>query len=238
MLRRTEAAMAFQTTLNVVQTGARELWALSRSVAWPVALLSPLPPIGTTSVARRPAVLVHGYLAHAQMMRPLQRTLRDNGWEHTHLVSYPSLGADIEHIVQRIQDAVVPLAAQHGPVDLIAHSLGAVSARIWMKMGPGAAHVARFVSLGGPHAGTGLHRLMPGHLHTVLDPEGPWVRAIAHGPEPVPTIIIRARYDHQVLPPKRAHVSGVPEVVLPNVGHNSLLWSREAHDQTVAFLSR
>ena len=116
------------------------------------------------------------------------------------------------------------------PVILVGHSLGAVASRAYVRAFGGAPRVRRLISLGGPHAGTAMYRFVPPNLREVLDPHGPWVKRLADGPEPVPTVVIRARYDHQVLPPLRAALPGAQEIVLEGYGHNGLLWAQRAHD--------
>ena len=169
------------------------------------------------------------------MFRPLHRRLLLEGFGHVARVGYPSTRLSLAEITDLIDEAVVPLAAE-GPVDLVGHSLGAVACRAYLKVMGGERHVRRFVSLGGPHAGTSLFRLAPPKLWEVLDPRGPWVKRLASGEEPVPTTVIRARYDHQVLPPRRATLPGTTEVVLGGHGHNGLLWSRRAHDEVIRAL--
>ncbi|MEQ1505289.1 MAG: hypothetical protein ABMB14_23865, partial [Myxococcota bacterium] len=203
-----------------------------RSALWPIARWIhplPAPPASTRPELDRPVVLVHGYLGHPDVFRPLQRRLYAAGFTRVVRVGYPSTRLGLDRIVHRIDAVARPLAEAVGPVDLVGHSLGAVACRAWIKLFGGAPWVHRFVSLGGPHAGTSLFRLGPPVLRDVLDPAGPWVRRLNEGDEPVPTVVIRARYDHQVLPPVRAAVRGAQELVLDGHGHNGLLWSRTAH---------
>ncbi|MFT4622009.1 MAG: triacylglycerol lipase [Myxococcota bacterium] len=213
----------------VVREGVSTL----RSAMWPLARLIPLPEPGTA--LRPPVVMVHGYLGHAEMFRPLVRRLRKAGFPHTAAVGYPSTRVEPEDLVRHIARVVEPLA-RGGRVDLVGHSLGAVGCRAYLKLFGGDRYVRRFVSLGGPHAGTSMYRFTPPRLRPLLDPEGPWVRRLAEGDEPVPTVVIRSRYDHQVLPPRRAAISGAHEVLLSRIGHNGLLWSRRAHEAVVAAL--
>lgn len=217
-------------------TATTELVAHVRSAAWPLARwIHPLPP-PPPGDARPPVVLVHGYLGHPDMFRPLQRALYAEGFGRVVRVGYPSTRLPLDRIAARIEQAVLPLAAD-GPVDLVGHSLGAVACRAWLKVFGGHRYVRRFVSLGGPHAGTALFRLAPPTLWEVLDPRGPWVSRLAQGDEPVETTVIRARYDHQVLPPVRASLPGVREIVLSGHGHNGLLWSRTAHRAVIDVLT-
>ena len=214
---------------HLARVVVREAVATARSAAWPLARLHRLPPPGD-GIGRRPLVLVHGYLGHPDMFRPLVRRLYEHGWKDVARVGYPSTRLSLPQIVERIDAVARPLARVHGEIDVVAHSLGACSTRAWLREFGGADLVRRFVSLGGPHAGTSFFRLAPPTLWPVLDPDGYWVKRLRGGPEPVDTVVVRARYDQQVFPPERASLPGVREVVLQGHGHNSLLWSRSAHE--------
>ncbi len=218
---------------SLVRAVMSEAVATARCALWPVALLRPLP----ARDAGRPVVLVHGYLGHREMLRPLARRLLDEGWGPVVRVGYPSTRVGLDEVVTRVGAAVASAASASGvPVDLIGHSLGAVACRVWLRRsgGPG---VRRFVSLGGPHAGTSLYRVVPGPLRAALDPRGAVVAANRGGAEPVPTVVVRARYDQQVFPPERASIAGVSEIIVSGTGHNGLLWSSVAHDAVVAALA-
>lgn len=213
----------------------REAVATARSAAWPLARLHRLPSPGEGE--HPPVLLVHGYLGHPDMFRPLVRRLYAEGWSQVGRFHYPSTRYRLPQIVETIDREARRLYDAHGPIDVVAHSLGAVSTRAWLKEFGGADKVRRFISLGGPHAGTSFFRLAPPSLWDVLDPDGYWVRRLSEGGEPVPTIVIRARYDQQVFPPERAALPNTQEVVLQGHGHNSLLWSRSAHDAVIRALA-
>ena len=214
---------------------AGEVGATLRSAMWPLARLRPMP-VPTSGRVRAPVVLVHGFMANTEFLRPLARRMLEEGFPVVERVGYPSLSVDFAGILERIAAVAVPLAERYGPVDLIGHSLGGFACRAWVKEAGGWRHVRRVVSLGAPHQGTSLYRFVPPWLQPALDPHGEWVRRVATGPEPVPLTVIRARYDHQVLPARRGSVDGVKEIVIEGYGHNGLLWAREAHDAVIAAL--
>lgn len=159
----------------------------------------------------------------------------NRGWGRIERVQYPSTRLGLGEIAGVINDTVAPLA-QDGPVDLVGHSLGAVACRAYLKVFGGDRYVRRFVSLGGPHAGTVMYRFAPLKLWSILDPNGIWVRRLKEGAEPVPTTIVRARYDHQVMPPVHVALDGARELVLDGYGHNGLLWAPEAHEAVMEAL--
>ena len=214
---------------------ATETIATLRCALWPLGMLRPLPAPPLRGNDHPPVVLVHGFMGHPAMFRSLIRQMRHAGFDRIHTVKYPSTQFTLDQIARRIHHVVQPLS-QQGPVDLVGHSLGAVASRAYIKVFGGAAHIRRFVSLGGPHAGTALFRLTPPVLWDVLDPDGPWVHRLARDPEPVETIVVRSRFDHHVVPPIRASLPGVDEVVLTGQGHNGLLWSRTAAAAVIAAL--
>ncbi len=220
--------------VHIPQVVARELLATIRAGAASAGRLRPLP--ACADHQGPPVVLVHGYLGNPDLLRGLHRSLLLAGRGRVFRPGYPSLALPVEGIAARIERAVMD-AAGPDKVDLVGHSLGAVACRAWIKAFGGHRYVRRFVSLGGPHGGTRLYRFTPPHLWPVLDPDGPWVQRLNRDPEPVPTWHVRARYDHQVLPPREVVLDGATEVVLDHVGHNGLLWSRAAHDAVVRALS-
>lgn len=217
----------------------RELAVTVRSGLFPFARLHPMPrPPVSPERSHPPVVLVHGYMGHQDMLRPLARSLLLGGWQHVHTVGYPSLTWTMEQIIDEVARVATRAAREHGDkVDLVGHSLGAVACRAWIKLYGGDAWVRRFVSLGGPHAGTSLYRLVPSPVREAFDPRGPWVARLSEGDEPVPTTVIRARYDHQVLPPERARIEGSREHIVHAHGHNGLLWSTQAHDAVIEALT-
>ncbi|MCO4745546.1 MAG: alpha/beta fold hydrolase [Proteobacteria bacterium] len=220
-------------SLNLLKAIAREGVLTARAGMYPLARLRPMPTAGPLG-SHTPVVLVHGFLGHRDMLRPIARRLYSEGWDTVERVGYRSTTARLEDVVDAIREVAVPLAKKHGgKVDIIGHSLGALASRAWIKALGGDDYVRRFISLGGPHAGTTWYFVSPPWLHDALRPDGPWAKLLNEGTEPVPTTVIRARYDHQVFPPARAAIDGVHEVVIGGYGHNGMLWAPEAHDAIV-----
>lgn len=232
-----EPVVRARPSADIAAVALREVGAILRSGWMAVAPPRPLPPASPLG-GRPPAVLVHGYFGNALQLRPLADVLMRHGTPEVAFVHYPSVSIPIEGILDAIADVVLPLAREHGPVDLIGHSLGALSSRLWIKRYGGARHVRRFVSLGGPHHGTAWYRVVPSPVRQAFDPGSHWIRDLNDGEEPVPTTVVRARWDHQVFPPERAAIPGAhEEVVVHAWGHNALLWSPEAHRAVLDALS-
>jgi pimeloyl-ACP methyl ester carboxylesterase len=213
---------------------ARELEASFRTAMYPFNRFFPLPEPAPLP-DRRPVILVHGYMGHPGMMQPLARHLLDHGFPRVDRIGYPAIGVTFDEIVRRIALAV---DAIEGPVDLVGHSLGAVACRAYVKLHGGDARVERFVAMAAPFGGTSLYRFVLGGLREPLDPHGGTIKRLAEGEELVPTTIIRARFDHQILPSDRGRIDGIEEIVLDGLGHNGLLCSRRAHVAVERALTR
>lgn len=228
--------MGILTEVQAFAAVAREeVGFLARCAVAPIVPWPPLPAPRPVP-GRPPVLLVHGYLGHPEMFHPLAAALLTHGAPRVERLSYDSVRLPLEAIVGRIADAARDLGAG-APVDLVGHSLGAVACQAWIKLYGGAPHVRRFVSLGGPHGGTSLYRVVPSPVRAAFDPRGDLVRRLATGDEPVPTTVVRAQYDHQVFPPRRARLAGIEERVIGTHGHNSLLWSEDAHAAVIEALS-
>ena len=225
---------ASHPTWDLTRVTVRELISTIRAGLAPAVRWVPLP-AGTPDPNKHPVLLIHGFMGHPDMLRPMAVRLLQEGFPRVERMQYPSTRLPLESIALRIAAFVDGLGID-GRIDVVGHSLGAVATRAWMKCFGGASKVRRFVALGGPHAGTSFYRVVPPWLRPAFDPRGPWVRRLAEGPEPVPTLVVRARYDHQVFPPMRGAIAGAREVVLHGIGHNGLLWSKQAQDAVVSFL--
>lgn len=198
----------------------------------------PSPPSALPHPGRRPVLLVHGYLGHPGQLYPLGRDLLTHGWGVVDYVRYRSLFWSFERIVGEVAKAARRLHEEHGPIDLVGHSLGAIVCLAWIQLGDGDKYVHRLVSIAGPHRGTLLHPFVPSPIRDALNPDGPWLPRLDPHRASVSTTVIRAHLDHQVVPPSRARLTDATEITLPHAGHNSLLWSPQTHQAVRAALSR
>lgn len=166
-----------------------------------------------------PVVMVHGWMGHPNTLRPLADVLLHAGARKVHLARYGSITSD----VPKAAEALDALLDGLGQVDLIGFSLGALISRWSLKRGRGARSVRRFVALAGPLGGTSMHPWAPSAMGRALDPHGKIVRALAEGPEPVPTTCIVFADDPQIRPHTRALLDGADNHALAGWGHNALI---------------
>lgn len=113
------------------------------------------------AVAKDPVLVVAGFTTGPLIEPgywPLVSRLQADGYDVT-LVSYPDYGVgDISTQAARLRDQVAAVKARTGAakVDLVAHSMGGLVSRDYIKDFGGAANVDSLVMLGTPNYGTAL----------------------------------------------------------------------------------
>lgn len=117
---------------------------------------APEPP--PAPAARRPVVLVHGITPSGADFDVLVARLLERGWtvDRIAVVEYssPSWGCNVDNAAE-LAEVVERLREDTGAdrVDIVAHSMGSLSSRWYVKELGGLEVVDRYVSLGGMHRG-------------------------------------------------------------------------------------
>lgn len=118
----------------------------------------PPPDMGAELEGPRPVLFVHGSFGGAEEFDVMRERLIADGWAPGSVVSLqisdPWFGCNVDN-ASEIAMAVEDLGETTGAdlVDIVAHSMGSLSSRHYIKSLGGTAQVHTFVSLGGPHAG-------------------------------------------------------------------------------------
>lgn len=172
-----------------------------------------------------PVLLIHGYGCNGGYWRPLSARLRGAGISHDAIDLEPITG-DIDGYVPQVQAAVERLAALTGAprVVIVAHSMGGLVARAWLRR-HGDARLARLVTLGTPHHGTGLASLGVGANARQMRRDGRWLSALA-GAEDAPRraaiTSIFSHHDNIIAPQESCRLPGARNVEFGGVGHVAL----------------
>ena len=183
-------------------------------------------------------VLIHGFVCNAGMWGKMRRHLRSAGFTRVHSVdldpfylsmdqSFADFKAKLAIILQRysVHEAI-----------LIGHSMGGVLARVFQYHHPEMVHAA--ISIGAPHAGTDLARLVSSINKGPLRPDSAWLlqfnatlaaeRADQHRLETGKSLFslnIWSDADNIVYPQANAHLTGAEEIKLNGLGHLELAFA-------------
>ena len=115
-------------------------------------------PATATATARDPIVFVHGYGSNGSIWAPMMRRFVADGWTDAQLVAWTyDTSQSNATTAQQLSTVIDVLLASTGAsrVDIVAHSMGSLSSRWYLKYVPGGmSKVDAWVSLGGPNHGT------------------------------------------------------------------------------------
>jgi triacylglycerol lipase len=122
-----------------------------------IALFTSAGPRHTEAATHDPILFVHGYTGNASAWDTMKSRFLADGYTSNQLYAYTfsstvsnaTVAADIANRVAQIR-----AATGAAKVDIIAHSMGSLSSRYYIKNLGGAAYVDDWVSLGGPNHGT------------------------------------------------------------------------------------
>jgi hypothetical protein len=170
-------------------------------------------------------VLVHGFLATAGVFRPLRARLeRETGARVATFTHAPGVG--VRRIARRLAE-LVDRMPKSSRVSVVGHSLGGVVARYYVQELGGHTRVAHTVSLASPFGGMSVPPLFVGA--DVQAQSELLVRLRCRARDcGVPHLSIIAAGDTLVTGAASASLGFGDIVVLPDCGHNSLLFSDRA----------
>jgi triacylglycerol lipase len=201
------------------------------------AIASGGPPVGAASRVPRqdagrrdPVLLVHGFNGSGAGWHAMVASLEQAGWRADQIdaMTYDSTGSSNVDIAHRIAEEVATLRARTGAarVDVVSHSMGAISTRWYLEHLGGTASVDAWVSLGGVNEGTvwayGCYVLTPCRemvptssvLHDLADrfpPRGDTRYATWWSP-----------CDEAVVPTSNAKLAGARNTETACLGHSAL----------------
>jgi hypothetical protein len=105
-----------------------------------------------------PVLLIHGYGCNSGFWHSMSKTLASKNMTHYAIDLEPLLGG-IDEYVAAVHDAITEIRQETGSakVIIVAHSMGGLVVRAYMRK-HGCSEVARAITLGTPHHGTGVAR--------------------------------------------------------------------------------
>ncbi|MFG1661197.1 esterase/lipase family protein [Micromonospora chersina] len=134
----------------------RALLALALAVATLVGLPSPAR-AGTWTPSSNPVLFVHGWNSSASTWNTMIGRFQADGWPSSHLRAFSydtsrSNATTAQVVAQEVDKLLAATGATK--VDIVTHSMGALSSRYYLKYLASSGKVDRWVSLGGPNHGT------------------------------------------------------------------------------------
>ena len=225
----------------------RAWWSEVRASAWVFGVWQPWGwqwfPNDVASGVGRPqgVLLVHGFACNRGFWNPWLSVLRKGRRPVAALNLEPVLGS-IDRYSAAIDEAVDRLTQAAGqPPLVVAHSMGGLAVRAWLRNTPGAlARVAHVVTLGTPHQGTWLARFGYGVNAAEMRLGSDWLVRLAATESPE----IATRFtcwvstdDNIVFPTATAVLPGAQVHQLDGVGHVALATHPRVMAQVMGLLS-
>jgi triacylglycerol esterase/lipase EstA (alpha/beta hydrolase family) len=173
-----------------------------------------------------PLVFVHGLGAQRGCFLPMAGYLWLRGRRRRYSIDL-SRGRTVEAMARRLARYVDRVVAKTGEpqVDLIAHSLGGVVARLALADHGLAPKVRTLITLGSPHHGTWAARYGASAAARALRPDSPLMRRLARSPLPdgVRAVSFWSKSDVFILPAESAVLEGAAAVEVTPFTHYSYL---------------
>lgn len=192
----------------------------------------------------RTVVFVHGLWGTRAGFFPLQAWLAAAGVRRQLAHGYPTFGSrrrtgSLEAMAVALRRRI-DAEVRGGRIDVVAHSMGGLVARVWIQLLGGHRRVDRLITLATPHHGTELAAFLPGALGRQLRPDAEILERLSGAPWPgslALTSIVAGR-DTIVRPPRSAAAPIGRVVELHDLGHGAVLFSprvfNAVHDALLA----
>lgn len=180
-----------------------------------------------------PVLLIHGYGCNSGYWNGMSKQLSDANITH-HAVNLEPVLADIDSYVPAIHQAIRTLLTDSGSaqVILVAHSMGGLACRAYLR-DHGSARIAKVITLGTPHRGTGLANFGVGENSKQMRWNGDvagggasdWLRRLEAAESPATYALFVSIYSHHdniVSPQLSSHLEGATNMAFHGIGHVAL----------------
>jgi pimeloyl-ACP methyl ester carboxylesterase len=186
---------------------------------------------------RRGVLFLHGFVCNRGLWNPWMRRLRKTCTPYVAINLEPVFGS-IDHYVDAIDAAVKRLEeATSTPPVVVAHSMGGLAVRAWLRQRGAQQRVHSVVTIGTPHTGTWLARFAMTENARQMREASHWLRDLEAGE----TKSMRAMFtcyfghcDNIVFPAHNATLSDATNHHVPGVAHVHLAFHRPIFDDVLS----
>jgi triacylglycerol lipase len=186
---------------------------------------------------RRGVLLLHGFVCNRGLWNPWMRRLRKARTPYVALDLEPVFGS-IDRYVAAIENAVRRLeVATSMPPIVVAHSMGGLAIRAWLRQRGAPQRVHSVVTIGTPHTGTWLAHFAMTENARQMREGSHWLRDL-ESDEPSSTRAMFTCYfghcDNIVFPAHNATLNGATNLHVPGVAHVHLAFHRPIFDDVLS----
>ncbi|WP_034348943.1 esterase/lipase family protein [Noviherbaspirillum massiliense] len=180
-----------------------------------------------------PVLLIHGYGCNSGYWHSMSKALVHAHITH-HAVNMEPVFAGIDEFVPAVHRAIELLCQQTGKdkIIIVAHSMGGLAARAYLRA-HGSARIARVITLGTPHQGTGLANFGKGLNceqmrwtgNAVEGMSSAWLRDLAASESGAVRRLFTSIYSHQdniIAPQTSSHLEDARNIEFHGIGHVAL----------------
>jgi pimeloyl-ACP methyl ester carboxylesterase len=172
-----------------------------------------------------PVMLVHGYRCNSGLWWWMIARLRAAGFSAEAIDLEPALDS-IDQFAEQLHHAIEGYLQVTGArkLRLVTHSMGGLVARAYLQR-YGSQRVDKVITLACGHHGTRIARLGLGKSAREMEPGSAWLAALGE-PAPVQVVTVWTAQDNFIAPQTSSRLSGAQEIVLSEMGHLTLMFSR------------
>lgn len=244
-----DRARALATPHAVLGSMVESVWTATHLLVYPLGTLRPrqgtsghgyrvehLPPmqrsriVAAVAESGTPIILLHGMVDNHSIFTLLRRGLQRRGFSRVYSMNYSVRTSDVRTAAAQLAEEVERVCEETGyeRIHVVAHSLGGLIARYYVTRLGGDDRVHTVVTLGSPHRGTHMARLLPLPITRQLRPGSKLIKELE---QPSPGCSTRflcfwSDTDAAILPAANARMEHpdlrVTNVELTGVGHLSL----------------
>lgn len=191
----------------------------------------------TGANGRRGVLLLHGFVCNRGLWNPWMRRLRKAGAPYVAINLEPVFGS-IDRYVAAIDAAVARLEqATSMPPVVVAHSMGGLAIRAWLRQRGAQYRVHSVVTIATPHSGTWLARFAMTENARQMREGNRWLRDLeadeSHSTRAMFTCYF-GHCDNIVFPAHNATLAGATNHHVPGVAHVHLAFHRPILDDVLS----